>query len=1079
MNKGCCLKGLLALRASRQLKKQAIVMDRSSWNRLIYNKSRVIVIFVAFLGASFSRTAGSSAQESASVSVGKDSAVPQVIVSQPANSATDSKAVANPGGDVRQPAVKPPAGQGPESSTPSKAADSAAGPAGGSSGKEQGKSNEPPKGPPPITRPQEPTEPPEWNVEQSEEGRVRVNFRGQSWPKVLEWIADLSHMSLDWQELPGDYLNLSTQQAYTVEELRNLINWHLFQRGYTMIRQGEVLTVVNLDKLDPGIVPHVTPEDLERTPAFEFVRVTFPLESLVADQAAEELKPLLSPRGKLFPLSATNRLEAMDLAVNLREVARVLRQEQSGTGQERLVREFVLRFARAEETLQQLKELLGIRDAALPLPPGINPQQLQQLQQMMAAQGGAVPQAGTPGAPGTPGAKGGLSVARRPSDVNLVVNVRRNSIIAQAPPDKMAIIEQAVKLLDVPSDQDTAILANLNRFQVYRLAAIDPEPLVKTLRELGGLDPSTRLEVDKQNNAIIAYAPLADHVIIRSVIERLDGSGRRFEVIQLRRLPADYVAGTIEFMMEGQESSSESLPPWLPPWERSRRQTETTNRNRFRVDADIENNRLLLWANDIEIQEVQKLLVKLGEIAEPGSPGGRVRTLEFGNAAQAEAALQLLQQHWNRIAPYPLRVEKTPGGEEPSQAPIPNRKDNVPAGGDRVSEPQADSRQNAPLYDGNRRGVDEQVSIRTAVLTQAVRSLNEQRDAEGQDEPLDSSESTHRQGEGNEAPRVSADSESGGSGSLHGWDDGQGDPSPSTPEITVYQTPDGRLIFTCPDPKALDLVEQFLREAIPPQPDYQIFRLRYAWADNVVKILESLFSEEEDNRRRLPFWYFDYWWGMSDTSDRDRKGRLSQRRPIKFVADTDTNSIVVQNADSRQLAEIKQIIDFYDQPPATDGQSVRVTEIFPLRWAKASQVATAIKDVYRDLLSPNENQRPGERGIVFFFPDSFSDTRTPRFKGLLSVGVDETSNSLVVSAPVYLMNEIRELITQLDRNAEPNSTTVEVVRLKNGVSAEHLRKGLGTILSGSGAPAGGQGGKESSPPKTSGESQPGDAHRRR
>ncbi|MBC7352780.1 MAG: hypothetical protein H5U08_10505, partial [Thermogutta sp.] len=102
-----------------------------------------------------------------------------------------------------------------------------------------------------------------------------------------------------------------------------------------------------------------------------------------------------------------------------------------------------------------------------------------------------------------------------------------------------------------------------------------------------------------------------------------------------------------------------------------------------------------------------------------------------------------------------------------------------------------------------------------------------------------------------------------------------------------------------------------------------------------------------------------------------------------------------------------------------------------------------------------------------------------RFKGLLSVGVDETSNSLVVSAPVYLMNEIRELITQLDRNAEPNSTTVEVVRLKNGLSAEHLRKGLGTILSGSGAPAGGQGGKESSPPKTSGESQPGDAHRRR
>lgn len=1017
------------------------------------------------------------AQDSASSAIDKNHAAVQVMVSQPEGTATESKAVQNPGGDVPKLIAKPPAEQAPESTPSPKGPENAAGPAGGPPGKEQGKSSEPPKGPPPITRPKEPSEPPEWNVEQSEAGRVRVNFRGQSWPKVLEWIADLSHMSLDWQELPGDYLNLSTQQAYTVEELRNLINWHLFQRGYTMIRQGEVLTVVNLEKLDPGIVPHVTPEELEKTPAFEFVRVTFQLESLLADQAADELKPLLSPRGKLFPLSATNRLEAMDLAVNLREVARILRQEQSGTGQERLVREFVLRFARAEETLQQLKDLLGIRDAAPPMPPGINPQQLQQLQQMIAAQGGAVAQPGMPGAPGTPGAKGMPPTLRRPSDVNLVVNTRRNSIIAQAPPDKMAIIEQAVKLLDVPSDQDTAILAHLNRFQVYRLAAIDPEPLVKTLRELGGLDPSTRLEVDKQNNAIIAYAPLADHVTIRSVIERLDGSGRRFEVIQLRRLPADYVAGTIEFMMGGQESSSESLPPWLPPWERTRRQSETTNRNRFRVDADVENNRLLLWANDIEIQEVQKLLVKLGEIAEPGSAGGRVRTLEFGDPAQADAALQLLERHWNRISPHPLRVEKTPGWERPSGAPTPNQKQDVPTGNDRASEPQADSRQNAPFHGGSGRGSDGQVSIRAAVLTQVADESKEQHDAEVRDQPSDGSQSIHRPGEENGGVRVSDEPESGSSRTLTGRGEGQGQ-LPAVPEITVYQTPDGRLIFTCPDPTALDLVEQFLRDVIPPQPDYQIFRLRYAWADNVVKILESLFSEEENNRRRSPFWIFDPWWSLSETSDRDRKGRLSQRRPIKFVADTDTNSIVVQNADSRQLAEIKQIIDFYDQPPPTDGQSIRVTEIFPLRWAKASQVATAIKDVYRDLLSPNENQRPGERGIVFFFPDSFSDTRTPRFKGLLSVGVDETSNCLVVSAPVYLMNDLRELITQLDRNAEPNSTTVEVVRLKNGVSAEYLRRGLGNILSGSTSPVAGQGGKEPSPPKTPVEPRPSSGERK-
>ncbi|KKN53901.1 hypothetical protein LCGC14_0597560, partial [marine sediment metagenome] len=49
--------------------------------------------------------------------------------------------------------------------------------------------------------------------------------------------------------------------------------------------------------------------------------------------------------------------------------------------------------------------------------------------------------------------------------------------------------------------------------------AIDPEPLVKTLEDIGDLDMRTRLEVDKQNNTIIAYATLADHVTIRALVE--------------------------------------------------------------------------------------------------------------------------------------------------------------------------------------------------------------------------------------------------------------------------------------------------------------------------------------------------------------------------------------------------------------------------------------------------------------------------------------------------------------------------------------------------------------------------------
>ena len=137
----------------------------------------------------------------------------------------------------------------------------------------------------------------------------------------------------------------------------------------------------------------------------------------------------------------------------------------------------------------------------------------------------------------------------------------------------MAVIAKAVEVIDVPLDRDQSLLLNVNRMQIYRLAAIDPEPLVKTLQDSGDLDPTTRLEADRKNKAIIAYAPLTDHLTIRTLVEKLDGSGRQFEVIRLRRLEADYVAGTITFMM-GQEEKKEERPRYYGFYDDRRRSSE-------------------------------------------------------------------------------------------------------------------------------------------------------------------------------------------------------------------------------------------------------------------------------------------------------------------------------------------------------------------------------------------------------------------------------------------------------------------------------------------------------------------------
>ncbi|RPI87082.1 MAG: hypothetical protein EHM42_05470, partial [Planctomycetaceae bacterium] len=162
-----------------------------------------------------------------------------------------------------------------------------------------------------VARPQVPETSPdgaELNALPDEDGKLKFNFQGQPWEAVVDWLARVSGLSLDWQELPAGFLNLHTQQTYTIDEARDLINRHLLDRGFTLLKHGEVLSVVRITKLDPSMVPRLEPDDLLTALPHEFVRVTFPLEWMTAETAVEDLKPLISPNGKLTMIKSSNHL---------------------------------------------------------------------------------------------------------------------------------------------------------------------------------------------------------------------------------------------------------------------------------------------------------------------------------------------------------------------------------------------------------------------------------------------------------------------------------------------------------------------------------------------------------------------------------------------------------------------------------------------------------------------------------------------------------------------------------------------------------------------------------------------------
>src|SRR5262245_33986952 len=195
---------------------------------------------------------------------------------------------------------------------------------------------------------------------------VHLEFRGQQWLPVLQWLATTRNLNLDWQQVPDGTLNLASANEYPVQEAEDLINMQLLARGFTLLERGEVLRLVPLKNVDVTLVPRVEAQELEKLPRHQFVRVTFPLDWMIAEEAANEFKPLVSPYGQLFPMASSNRLEAMDAVVNLRELYRLLKRAEADEGRRERVAVFRLKHRKADEVAAKVRQLIGLPPDATP-----------------------------------------------------------------------------------------------------------------------------------------------------------------------------------------------------------------------------------------------------------------------------------------------------------------------------------------------------------------------------------------------------------------------------------------------------------------------------------------------------------------------------------------------------------------------------------------------------------------------------------------------------------------------------------------------------------------------------------------
>lgn len=804
-------------------------------------------------------------------------------------------------------------------------------------------------------------------------GLVQFNYHGQPWADVLQEFADAANLTFDWQELPADNLNLVTQKKYNLQQARDLLNSRLLARGFTLVRQGELLSAVKIEKLDPSLIPRVEADELEDYPPHDFVRVRFQLpESMEPDKAKDDVKVLLSPNAKVTPLLNTKRLLVIDSVANLRSVRDLIYAEQSAADSILKPEIYPIRHRRADYVAEQVMIVLGLDPSSRKKPQELQlEQQRMQLYMQMQQKGKDVSKL----------------LRKDGPPVHVAVDVQQNTILINAPPELLPTIERTIKQFDQPTGAQLAGISGTRSMRRHNTGSASTDAVVTALMEIGQLDPMTQLQSDKDSSTIFAFATDEDHTKIERMIGKFDGSGRQIHVIWLRRLPVRQVAGTLMTLLVGDEPKKEE--------NNSRRrfsfygmsEPEKKEEVGFKALPDAENNRLLLWANDDELAEVKKMLVQMGE-----SPDGRsndpskVRILRAGSSEETARLLESLR----RAYPGKLNIRLP---EQPAAEPAKPES----------TQPEQKVTRRSPLGSAN-------------FLTAQLENSSEK----------DSSDSAV---------------------------------SHEAPPINIVVTEDGRIVVSSDDPAALNEFESLVEALAPPREEFHKFALTHASALNVVFKLEQYFADELKDQTES---VFDEW-GEYQGEKEKKLGRanLGRRELLRFVDDRYTNTVIVQGASPSQLTAIEQLIKVYDQPPKSDiNYYSRKTEVIPLKYSRAEDIAKSLKEVYRELLSSKDkefqdkegNQPLSGRAIPYAFGEVVKNKRGEddpvliEFEGVLSIGVDQVSNTLIVSARAEVLKDIRDTVETLDNAARPN-TEIRVHRVRGLLPAGQLQKMLKDSMS--------------------------------
>ena len=498
-----------------------------------------------------------------------------------------------------------------------------------------------------------------------EEGRAirfDFNFTSQELKGVLEWLSRETDLTIiasenDIQDKRFSLINLRNA---TLEEVVEQIKTVLTQYDLTLIQTDSTLLVTTFARamVTKGIVKSITPDPNLVDMTDEIQTYIIQLNTVVASEQVDRLKPLLNKQANIFADTATNSLVITDVSSNIRRIVSILQIADAGERFPLKILIVPLAYADAASLAQTLTNMLQVegRDDRKPegSRPGISAEEAKTAAEQMKTDG--------------------TGYELLDGEIKITPDTNSNSLVLKASEANLVFLQEIIKELDIaPSVQieirtfqlkysaaeDVATILqevltgessrgdNRRRMDAWDRARLRNWQREQGLDESQGIVGTINIAHNDRLNIIVVSSDPRNFSIIEKIIQELDQEQTQEEIklYFLKFADAETLVPNLQDLFEGGSTGSDRDRPW---W--NRRDREPTENGGFGVHgevhlvADTRLNAILISTSSQNFETINGLIEKLDVNMPDQEWGTRMYKLKYADAGNISAVINNVYQ---------------------------------------------------------------------------------------------------------------------------------------------------------------------------------------------------------------------------------------------------------------------------------------------------------------------------------------------------------------------------------------------------------------------------------------------------